>query len=86
MTCCILGRLNSYLFCCIYCHGILCEEIVSDAPKTANGKFLGTTTISATNFIFFERLAKIKYKTHSLHLVTFYNIKANKLSLGKKNY
>ena len=28
MTCCIIRRLNLYLFCCIYCHGILCEEIV----------------------------------------------------------
>ena len=58
----------------------------SNAPKTANDKFLGTTNIAATHFIFFEQIAKFKYKIHSLHWVTYYNIQANKLSLGNKNY
>ena len=75
-----------FLFVLLY---ILPQNLVwsnSDAPKTANGKFLGTTHSSATNFIFFERLAKIKYKTHSLHWVTYNTIQANKLYLGNKNY
>ena len=37
---------------------LVCSK--SNAPKTANGKFLETINISATNFIFFERIAKFK--------------------------